>query len=147
MAGGVVGGSFPDDPRVGTGDIVWRLISSQWYCADPNIPNSPREIVRTAFSGDVSVLRQAVVTESLVNTACNGKFAQYGILELKADDIRNLGLVFEHEHDPEWGTDAHFLLRRVGGSKTQPKLQQLNNTQKAHLANLANRKPLRRYPP
>lgn len=145
---GAPSGSALDDPRVGKGEIVWRLIPSHWYRADPNDPNSPRRVVEIAFSGDVSVLRQKLVSEALVNSVYNGSFAGVGILELGADDLRNRGFVFEHEHDPEWGTDAHFLLRRAGvdGVTKQAKFQRLNQTQKVILARLANAKPLLREP-
>ena len=94
----------------------------------------------------IFLLREAVVSERLVDTAYNGSFATYGILEFNADDLRKTGLVFEYEDDPQWGTDAHFLLRRVGGTNSQPKLQRLNNTQKGKLKQLATSRPLRRNP-
>jgi hypothetical protein len=137
-----------DDARVGTGEILWRLIPSHWYRADPNDTNRSRLVMEAAFSGEVSVLRQTLVSETLVDSVYNGRFSGVGILELSADDLRNRGFVFEHEHDPEWGTEAHFLLRRVGvdGATKEPKFQRLNQTQKVILARLASTKPLLREP-
>ena len=145
---GAASGSPLDDPRVGKGEIVWRLIPSHWYRADPNLPGSPGQVAEIAFSGDVSVLRQKLVSEALIDSAYNGRFAGVGILELSADNLRNRGFVFEHEHDLEWGTDAHFLVRRAGvdGATKQAKFQRLNQTQKVILARIANAQPLLREP-
>jgi hypothetical protein len=141
MGSGAAGGL--DDSRVGTGEPIWRLIQINWHLPDPNTPGSKKEIQEQAFSGDVSVLRHNIVSQALVNTAHQGKFAKFGILELSANDIRKAGLVFEYGHDSEWGQDAHFVLRRIGQNN---KLQRLNNTQKKILTNLANQQPLIRDP-
>jgi hypothetical protein len=141
MGGGAAGGF--DDQRVRPGEAIWRLIQINWYLPDPNIPGSKNKIQEHAFSGDLSVLRHTLVSEKLVDSAHNRIFTKFGILELNADDIRKAGLVFEYEHDSEWGQDAHFLLRRVGQDS---KLQRLNNTQKKTLADLANQKSLVREP-
>lgn len=143
MSGGAAGLHKQDDPRVGSGEKIWRFIQKEWYKSDPNIPGSPKEIQEQAFSDNLSIVRrEALAPESKVDTVHGGKFASFGILELTSDQYRSVGCVFEYDHDQEWGQDVHFEGRRVG----QTNLQKLNNTQKKQLANLANQRSLLRDP-
>jgi hypothetical protein len=131
-----------DDARVKPGEKIWRLIRSDWYLPDPNVAGSPREIQEQAFSQDVSVLRECLVSQATVDTVLNGQFVTWGILELNVDDVRAVGCVFEIEILHEWHSEAHFLLRRIG----QNSLKRPNNTQKQKLTVLANAKALLRLP-
>jgi hypothetical protein len=143
MAGGSFAASSVDDARVKSGEKVWRLVHTDWYQSDPNMPGSPREVQEQAFRQDVSVLRERLVSQTIVDSVLGGQFVKWGILELNADDIRAEGCVFEIEVLPEWHPEGHFLLRRPGQNN---KLQRLNNTQKHALVVLANAKPLLRPP-
>src|SRR5437588_12860930 len=113
MAGGTGTSSSSDDWRIKSGEKIWRLIPSSWHQSDPNIPGSAPQVQEQAFSGDVSVLRTIKVSTSLVDSVLNGKFSDWGILELAADEVRAEGFVFEYEAQAgTWQNDAHFLLRR-----------------------------------
>jgi hypothetical protein len=84
-----------DDRKILPGEKLWRLIDPTWWrVVDPQI--GP-EVLDIAFKGEVSLLRESMVWEYVVDTALNGKFQRWGILELSADDIR--------------ACDAHSMLK------------------------------------
>jgi hypothetical protein len=132
-----------DDHVVQPGEKIWRLIDPKLYIADPNIPNSPKEVVASAFSGDVSALRASLTTkvsESIVDAVLGGKFADWGIAEFDESELRSNGCALKIDLQPEWVSDVHILIVKA------PTGNKLNPTIKKCLANLASSRPLRRVP-
>ncbi len=144
MAGAVrTAASTADDGSVRPGEKIWRLIDPQWYQADPNIPNSPKEVVASAFSGDVSALRASLtshISEAIVDSVLNGRFARCGIVEFDESEIRGNGCAMRLDLQSEWHPDVHVLIIK------EPTGKRLNPTIKKALAALANSRPLRRVP-
>lgn len=136
MAGGLP--SF-DDGRVLPGETLWRLIDPSWYqVIDPQV--GP-EVLDAAFKGEVSLLRESMVWDYIVDTARNGKFKKWGILELLADDIRSCDCALKVQDEPEWASDTHAIIVKASTGKPD-----LNRSHRIKLTALANRKPLRRLP-
>lgn len=96
-----------------------------------------------AFIGEVSLLRQSLVSPTQVDAAKGGKFVKYGIAELEADQIRNqAGCLLQITADPDWPPDAHVLvIRKSGGKKLR-----ITHPEVTGLTTLANSKPLLRGP-
>lgn len=132
-----------DDHVVQSGEKIWRLIDPQWFKADPNIPGSPKEVVKSAFSGDCSALRASLtphISEAIVDSVLNGKFATWGIAEFDESELRTNGCALKLDVQPEWHPDVHILIIK------EPTGTPLNPTIKKTLAGIANSRPLRRVP-
>lgn len=69
-----------DDGKVLPGEKLWRLIDPSWYqVIDPQV--GP-EVLDAAFKGEVSLLRESMVWDYIVDTARNGKFKKWGNFRL-----------------------------------------------------------------
>lgn len=140
MGGGRSPTPVADDWRINPGEKLWRLIEGGWYRSSGQGSASIQE---AAFIGEVSLLRQVLVSSKDVDAVQNGKFVKYGIAELEADEIRGKADCFLRiTADNDWPTDAHLLVLRKNGSKrlraTHPEVPELTG--------LANAKPLLRLP-
>lgn len=121
-------------------EIVWRLIEDNWYQLDAT---GKQVVQEAAFVGQVSLLRESLLTQQHVDTAKGCKFAKYGIARLSVADIRNItkGDV-RIDPDKDWPQDAHVLFFRHSGGKNL----QLTHVEVLGLTKLANQTPLFRRP-
>jgi hypothetical protein len=140
--GGGSGSPAPvqDDFRVKSGEKLWRLVHDGWYQPDAL---GKRSVQEAAFVGEVSLLRQTLVSQQDVDVVKNGQFAGFGIAELEANEIRgNAGCFLRITPDADWPAEAHVLVIRKNGSKrlraTHPEVRELTK--------LANSRPLLRDP-
>jgi hypothetical protein len=128
-----------DDHKVSASEKLWRLIDPTWWrLVDPLI--GP-EILDIAFKGEVSLLRESMVWEYVVDTALNGKFRKWGILELSADDIRACDCALNVKDEPEWAGDTHVIIVKASTGRAD-----LNRIHRTKPTALANKSPLRRLP-
>jgi hypothetical protein len=128
-----------DDGKVLPGEKLWRLIDPSWYqVIDPQV--GP-EVLDAAFKGEVSLLRESMVWDYIVDTARNGKFKKWGIVELSADDIRSCDCALKVQDEPEWASDTHAIIVKASTGKPD-----LNRSHRIKLTALANQKSLRRPP-
>ena len=140
--GGASGAAAPvaDDSRIKPGERLWRLIEIGWY--QPGL-QSTRSVQEAAFIGEVSLLREALVNERIVDAVKNGKFAKYGIAQLNADEIRGqAGCFLRITADADWPADAHVLIIRKSGGKNL----RITHPEVLALTMLANSKSLVREP-
>jgi hypothetical protein len=125
---------------VGEGETVWRLIAQSWY--QPDVTGR-KVIQEAAFVGQVSLLRELLVSQHHVDAAKNGKFMKYGIARLPIAEIRRLtGGDVRIDPDPDWPRESHVLFIRNSGGKTL----RLTHPEVSVLTNLANQIPLLREP-
>ncbi len=142
--GGAPRASVPiqDDPRIKSGEKLWRFIEHSWYQETP--PGSGHySILIQAFLDEVSLVREILVTERDVDSVRAGKFLKHGIVELTAEEIRQIaGCWLVITPDSDWPNDAHVLIYRTNGSKRlRPR-----HPEPPILTALANGRPLRRMP-
>lgn len=108
------GGAGASDP-VAADEIVWRLIEDEWYQPDAT---GKQVVQEAAFVGQVSLLRESLVTQQHVDAAKGGKFATYGIARLSVADIRKFTKKdVRIDPDSDWPKDAHVLFIWHSGGK------------------------------
>ena len=92
------------------------MLEGSWYPIDSSGNRSG--ILEAAFIGEVSLLRTSLVNERDVDSYRNGKFVNYGIVELDADEIvGRTNCSFRIVPDVDWPTDAHAIIIRQSGGK------------------------------
>src|ERR1700733_5174811 len=95
---------------------LWRMLEGSWYPMDST--GKRTRILEAAFIGEVSLLRTSIVNERDVDSYGNGKFVNYGIVELDADEIvGRTNCSFRIVPDVSWPADAHMIIIRQSGGK------------------------------
>src|SRR5271167_208861 len=129
-----------DDPSIKGTETIWRLFQDRWHQPDPN--SGKKEFDEALFIGQVSALRAGMVTETDINTVYGGIFAKHGIVELTADEIRQLNCILKIDSmqpppgQTGWPKDAHIV---IGKPPTGSRIR-LKDKQAGDLTDLANQK-------